>query len=114
MRSGMRDGSTHARALTLWDVIMAVTLPFYTTASGIERARVPVLSCSSAVHLYTIPSFPVVQVRLKQIQFQALKPDGSSIHVDGFIRDDPSLNRIYPAELSVAVPTGYTFCYGEL
>ena len=29
---------------------MDATLVYYTTASGIERARVPVLSCSSDVH----------------------------------------------------------------
>ena len=88
---------------------MAATLSFYTTGSGVERARVPVLSCSTDVHLYTIPSFPVVQVRMRQIQFQMTKPDGTSIHIDGFIKDDLSLNRTYPAELSVAVPTAYKF-----
>ena len=88
---------------------MAATLSFYTTASGIERARVSILSCGTNVLLYTIPSFPVVQVRLRQIRFKLMKPDGSSIHKDGFIKDDPSLNCIYPAELPVAMPTGYNF-----
>ena len=60
----------------------------------------------------------MVQVRLRQIQFEMSKPDRSSVHVDGFIRDDPSLNRMYPAELSVALPTGFNYdasfnCYSE-
>ena len=88
---------------------MSATLSVYTNASGSERLLVPVLTCGTEVHLYTIPSFPVIQVHLRQIKFEMNTADGGVIQVDGFIKDDPSLNRMFPAELSCAVPVDPTY-----
>ena len=92
------------------------TLTVCKTNEG-DRYLVPILSCADEIHLYTIPSFAVVQVKLRQVKYQMQcdKPNsGRVISVDGFIRDDPSLNhRMYPAELSFAGPVGmnYPACY---
>ena len=99
-----RGNFTHAARST-----MPATLSIFTSATGSERLLVPVLSCGTEVHLYTIPRFPVIQVQLRQIKFEMDSPDGGVIQVDGFIKDDPSLNRIYPAELSCAVPVDSTY-----
>ena len=68
-----------------------------------------VLTCGTEVHLYTILSFPVILVHLRQIKFEMNTADGGVIQVDGFINDDPSINRMYPAELSCAVPVDSTY-----
>ena len=46
------------------------TLTEYKTSEGVVRVLVPVLSCSTEVHIYTIPSFAVVQVKLRRIKYQ--------------------------------------------
>ena len=90
------------------------TLTEYTTSEGQVRVLAPVLSCSTEVHIYTIPSFAVVQVQLRRIKYQLIKSLSQAVMaLDGLIRDDPSLDRLYPAELSFAVPVGlnYPACY---
>ena len=90
------------------------TLTEYRTSEGELRVLAPVLSCSTEVHLYTIPSFAVVQVQLRRIKYQLHKSlSRAVITLDGLIKDDPSLDRLYPAELSFAVPVGlnYPACY---
>ena len=63
------------------------------------------LSCSTKVHIYTIPSFAVVQIQSRQIKYQLIKSLSQSvITLDGLIRNDLSLDRLYLAELSLAVP----------
>ncbi len=68
---------------------------------------VPLLECSAAFW-YTIPSFSVLSVKLRRIKFQCFVPDDSGVAelpavkiVDGFIKDHPSLDRTYPAEITV-------------
>jgi hypothetical protein len=86
----------------------------YRTSEGEVRVLAPVLLCSTEVHLCTIPSFAVVQVQLRRIKYQLNKSlSGAVITLDGLIKDDPSLDRLSPAELSFAVPVGLncTACY---
>ena len=40
---------------------------------------------------YTVPHFPVIRCKLRQITFRVELPDGSVKTYDGFIRDDDSL-----------------------
>ena len=90
------------------------TLTEYTASEGEVCVLAPVLSYSTVVHLYMIPSFAVVQVQLRRIKYQLINSLSQAvITVDGLIRDDPSLDRLYPAELSFAVPVGlnYPACY---
>ena len=54
-------------------------------------------------YCYTIPSFSVITVKMTRIKYQVDLHDGSTKNLDGFIRDDPSLQRQYPAEVSVEV-----------
>lgn len=84
------------------------------TSEGEACVLVSVLSYASEVHLYMIPSFAVVQVRLRRIKYRLHKSlSGKVITMDGLIKDDLSLDRLYPAELSCAVPVGFNFpaCY---
>lgn len=74
----------------------------YITDTGEKRMLVPILACGG-LHLYTIPSFPVVTVEMRRIKYQLYLEDGHPKIVDGFIRDDPSLQRLYPAQLSIEV-----------
>ena len=62
-----------------------------------------ILGCYET-YLYTIPSFSVITVIIRRIKYQCIQPDQSTKVVDGFIRDDPSLDsRLYPIEASVAI-----------
>ena len=63
---------------------------------NINCVSVPVLECGDK-HVYTVPSFPVLSVEIRKF----ILPEESFVVVDGFIRDDPSLERTYPAELYV-------------
>lgn len=76
----------------------------FTTADGEEITLVPVLECGEVI-FYTIPSFSVLTVKLRKIKYQCNVPDATGNPVvkvvDGFIKDDPSLNRPYPAEVAV-------------
>ena len=81
---------------------MACRVLYYTTASGERRLIIPVLECGD-LYSYTVPSFPVVNVKMRRIKYQVILPDGESTKiVDGFIREDPSLQRAYPIKLSIA------------
>lgn len=72
----------------------------YTTENGEEWDSVPVLECGE-VYSYTIPGFSVITVSLRRLRYQCIMPDQSIKVVDGFVRDDPSLQRVYPAEMMV-------------
>lgn len=76
-----------------------------TSDEGEKRSVVPLLECSEAVTLYTIPSFSVLTVKLRKIKLQCFVADDSGVPavkiVDGFIKDHFSLNRAYPAEITV-------------
>ena len=50
-----------------------------------------------------IPSFSVVIVEMRRIKYELLLGDGQPTIVDGFIRDNPSLQRLFPAQLSTEV-----------
>ena len=49
---------------------------------------------------YTVPSFSVLSVALRKITYEVIV-DGRKKVLDGFIRDDPSLDRPLPASLCV-------------
>ena len=52
---------------------------------------------------YTIPSFAVVHVWLRPMKLQAFSEQTGELEVyDGFIRDDPSLERSFPVGVVVA------------
>ena len=61
---------------------------------------VPILRIGKIVS-YTIPSFSVITVKLREIKYQCQLPDNSLHTVDGFIREDLSLQRSYTAEVLV-------------
>ncbi len=77
----------------------------YTGANGKDRALVPVLKLEN-LYSYTIPSVAVLTVEMRRMKYQCMLPDGTTQIVDGFIREDPSVQRhTYPAELSVEIST---------
>ena len=51
---------------------------------------------------YVIPSFDVLAVDIRLTKVQGQNEDGGLKVFDMFIRDDPSLDRTYPAELAIA------------
>ena len=70
---------------------------------GEERVLVPILECGQLVS-YTIPSFPVVTVNLRRIKYQGYLADGRLKVVDGFIRDETSLEEhTYPSQIVVTL-----------
>ena len=82
----------------------------YTTATGEERMLVPVVECGE-LYSYTVPSFSVLHVNIRRIKYETILSDGTTtMIVDGFIRDDPSLLRTYPVELSVGCDNTKDFC----
>ena len=81
---------------------------FPKSSEGEERYVVPILECGEAVFWYTIPSFSVITVKLRKNTFQCFVPEdsGDAAHpavrdVHGFIKDHPSLDMTYPAEITV-------------
>ena len=74
----------------------------YTTDTGEMRMLVPILVCGD-LYSYIIPSFSVVTVEMRRIKYELLLEHGQPTIVDGFIRDNPSLQRLYPAQLSIEV-----------
>ena len=72
----------------------------YITDTSETRMLVPVLVCGD-LYSYTVPSFSVVTVEMRRIKYQLFLEDGQSKIVDGFIRDDPSLQRLCPAQLLI-------------
>ena len=77
----------------------------FVSLEGKEITVVPVLECGELIS-YTIPSFSVLTVNLRRIKYQCTVPDetGAPIIkiVDGFIKDDVSLKRSYPAEAAIS------------
>ena len=56
---------------------------------------------------YQVPSFSVLYVDLRQVKIQVTKDDGSVLLFDGFVRADPSLERM-PVPFSIVVKR---FCF---
>ena len=51
---------------------------------------------------YTVPSFPVISVELRRMKYESIMPNGKSTKVvDGFIREDTSLKRSFPADITI-------------
>ena len=50
---------------------------------------------------YTIPSFDVIAVELRQVRLKGYNSDGDELTYDGFIRNDISLSRSYPTWMTV-------------
>ncbi len=62
--------------------------------------------------MYTIPSFSVITVQMRKIKYECIVDEGTKI-LDGFIKDSPSLQRIYPSELLVKISCEKA-CYVEV
>lgn len=77
----------------------------YVASTGEERVLVPLLECGEP-YSYTVPSFSVITVQMRRIKYQYITGEGVAEVTrvaDGFIREDQSLQRLYPAEVSVKV-----------
>ena len=72
----------------------------YTDATGQRLYLIPVIECLES-YSYRIPSFSVITVQMRRINFEVEMSDHSTKIFDGFIRGDPSLQRVYPAEISI-------------
>ena len=59
------------------------------------------------LYFYRIPSFAVITVKLRRLKYECTTLDGSVKVVDGFIRDDPSLNRPFPAKITFGIGCEY-------
>lgn len=68
----------------------------YTNAEGVKLGSLPIIMCGE-LYSYRVPSFSVLTVHLRRIKYECIV-DNNSFLLDGFIRDDPSLERPYPAE----------------
>ncbi len=63
--------------------------------------NIQVVECGN-LYSYTIPSFSVITVTMKSTKI-----------IDGFVKDTPSMKRLYPAELLVNVSCEKA-CYVEV
>ena len=50
---------------------------------------------------YTIPSFDVLAVKLRQMKVKGYTPEGEEKHYDMFIRNLPSFARSYPVWMAI-------------
>ena len=58
------------------------------------------LECGE-LYEYSVPSFPVISVELRRIKYESIMPNGKSTKmVDGFIREDASLNTIFQTNVA--------------
>ena len=76
-----------------------------TSTEGEEITVVPILECGEVLS-YTIPSFSVLTVKMRKVKYQCNVSDhgtGTNIVkvVDGFMKDDPSLDHLYPTEVAI-------------
>ena len=72
----------------------------YTDVTGQRRNLIPVIECLEC-YSYRIPSFSVITVQMRRIKFEVEMSNQNKKILDGFIRDYPSLQRVYPAEISI-------------
>lgn len=64
------------------------------------------------MYSYTIPSFSVITVKMRRIRYECIIEEKKEF-LDGFIRDDTSLQRLYPSELLVKISPEKA-CYVEV
>ena len=78
----------------------------YTIIQKVKKITVvSILECGEVLS-YTIPSFSVVTVKMRKVKYQCNVYDhgtGTNIVkvVDGFMKDDPSLDCLYPTEVAI-------------
>ena len=71
---------------------------------------VKIIDVAGASFMYRIPRFPVVTINLRQITFEAIFSDGSTITYDGFIHEHSTLyGHNYPATIRI-----YESCFVEV
>ena len=88
-----------------------MSLLTFNTGDGEKHNSVPVVECGD-LYTYTIPSFSVITVKMRRIRYECIVDEATMI-VDGFIKDTPSLQRLYPSELFVNVSCEKA-CYVEV
>ena len=82
--------------------LMMASFRFYTNAEGEEITVIPILECGEV-----LSSFSVVTVKMRRVKYQCNVSDEAmgtktvKVVVDGFMKDDPSLDRSYPAEVAI-------------
>ena len=69
-------------------------MSMFTCADGADQLIVPLLECSSGEpYEYIIPSFPVLDVKLRRVKYEVNIPHkDTTVVLDGFIKDDPTLD----------------------
>ena len=69
--------------------------------SGKPKEEVKVLS-TFRLHKYTIPSFPVIAVKLRHVEIMRPTSSGTSVALDAYFKDHPSLNsQAFPKRVQV-------------
>ena len=69
-------------------------------SNGQKMYTLPILECKER-YSYRIPSFSVITVVLRRIKYEVVLPNGDANILDGFMRDDPSLQRVFPTKVSI-------------
>ena len=62
---------------------------------------------------YTIPSFDVIAIELRQLRMEGYNTDAEELTFDAFIRNDPSLNHSYPAWMTITDGTAIDVRFGS-
>ena len=70
----------------------------------LDLGRVLVV-CVGPPFLYTIPSFDVLAVEMRQIKVKTYSSEDEEKHYDMFIRNLPSFTRLFPAWMAVRAAT---------
>ena len=80
-----------------------VTFSTLTGDDGADRIIIPLLECSSGEpYSYIIPSFQVLDVQLRRVKYEVNLPSKDiTVVLDGFIKDDSTLDGSYPTQIAV-------------
>jgi len=70
------------------------------------KTEITILEVAINPVTYTIPSFPVFSVQLRQIKWQYVEESGNVYVCDGFVRHGSHLNRTLP--VTVLVEKGFS------
>lgn len=82
--------------------ITDLTLMTFTGTDGADQVIVPLLECSKEPYDYIIPTFSVLNVKLRRVKYEVNIPSkASSMVLNGLIKDNPSLDRLYPVQISI-------------
>ena len=69
--------------------------------TGSEKDDEVVVDSAGETFMYVIPSFDVLGLPLRHLKIRGFSRDGKEMFYDTFVRNCPSLDRLYPATMII-------------